>query len=194
MSKIKFFLTIITILIAVTPITLQVIIHRDNIVSLILPPTLEELLDGSIDDFANADAINYANMSFSLPYLSETPVLSHDNIVKLSYTFTNPLDGKITILSMDAELICTDHNFTLGHVSIEPITFEAYQTLELNVTCTLTAQAINHIETQHKGQNNINTEFKNYSIDLTDIKIVMDHRKLGDIHIPANFYRNTLGD
>jgi len=184
----------ITILIAVTPISLQVIIHRDNIVSLILPPTIEELLFGSTGDIANADVINFAGMSFSLPYLSETPTLSHDNTIKLSYTFTNPLDGKITIISMDAEIICTDHNFTLGHVSIEPITFEAYQTLELNVTCTLTAQAIKHIETQHKNQNNINTEFKNYSIDLTDIKIIMDHRKLGDIYIPTNFYRNTLRD
>jgi len=190
-SKIKFFLTIVTILIAVTPITVQVVIHRDNLVGLILPPTVEGLLSGSTIDFANADFVDYAGMSFPLPYLSKTSLLTRDNNIKMIYTFTNPLDGKITIASIEAEIICTDHAFPLGNVFIEPVTFEAHQTLDLELTCILSSQGIEHIKTHHDGQNSINTEFKNYSIDLTDIKIIMDHRKLGNIQIPQTIYDPT---
>lgn len=183
MSKLKLFLTIISILIAVTPITVQIIIHRDNIVGLVLPPSIAGLLKGGTDDLSTADAVDFAGMSFPLPYLAENPVFSKENTIELIYTFTNPLDGRITITSMDAEIVCIDHNFVLGDVYIEPATLEPHQTVNLNVTCTLSKQAIDHIATHHKGQDSINTEFKNFSVELTDIKITMDHRKLGSIQI-----------
>ena len=166
--------------------TVQIIIHRDNPAGLILPPTIAGILKGGTDDLSTADAVDFAGMSFPLPYLSEDPVVSKDNTIKLIYTFTNPLDGKITITSMDADVVCIDHQFTLGDVYVEPITLEAHQTANLNVTCKLSAQAIEHIATHHKGQERINTEFKNFSVELTDIKITMDHRKLGSIQNPFN--------
>ncbi|MCL1970136.1 MAG: hypothetical protein FWF66_01545 [Candidatus Bathyarchaeota archaeon] len=184
MNKLKLFLIVLSILIAVTPISVQVIIHRDNPVGLILPPTIADLLNGGTEDITNADAFNFAGSSIPLPMLIGNPVLFQNNTVKLTYTFTNPLEGRITITSMDAELVCIDHRFPLGNVFIEPATLEPNQTLELNVTCTLSTQAIEHIRTQHQGQDSINTEFENYSVELTDIKIIMDHRKLGPIQIP----------
>ncbi|MCL2691616.1 MAG: hypothetical protein FWE56_05095 [Candidatus Bathyarchaeota archaeon] len=184
MNKVKLFLTVIALLIAVVPITTQVIRYRDNPVDLILPPSISEILQGGTDDLVNADAVDFAGMSFPLPILTDNPVLSKDNTVELTYNFTNPLDGEITINSMNAELICTEHKFKLGDVFIEPATVESGQTIDLNVTCILTPQAIEHIKTQHKGQTSIKTEFKNFSVDLIDIKITMPHRKLGTIQIP----------
>lgn len=186
MSKLKLFLTIITILIAVVPISVQVIRYRDNPVDLILPPSISEILQGGTDDLVNADAVNFAGMSFPLPILTGEPVLSKDNKIHLTYNFTNPLDGKITITTMDAELVCTEHKFKLGDVFIEPATLESNQTIDLDVTCILTPQAIEHIKTQHKGQTSIKTEFENFSVDLIDIKITMPHRKLGIIQIPLS--------
>ncbi|MCL2134288.1 MAG: hypothetical protein FWH37_01875 [Candidatus Bathyarchaeota archaeon] len=185
MNKLKLFLTIISVLIAVTPITTQIIIHRDNIVGLILPPTISDILAGGTDDLSTADSVNFAGMNFSLPVIVGDPVLFQNNTVKLTYIFTNPLDGKITVTSMNAELVCTDHSFTLSKdIFVDPITLEPKQTVNLNVTCVLSAKAIEHIKTQHQGENSINTEFKNFSVELTDIKITMPHRKLGSIQIP----------
>jgi hypothetical protein len=184
MNKIKVFLTVITILIAVTPITIQVIRYRENPVDLILPPSVSEILKGGTDDLVNADEFHFVGKSFPLPMLTGEPVLSKDNTVELTYNFTNPLDGKITITSMDAEIICTEHKFKLGEVFIEPATLGPHQTIDLDVTCILTPKAIEHITTQHKGQTNIKTKFKDFSVDLLDIKITMPHRKLGTIQIP----------
>ncbi|MCL2643679.1 MAG: hypothetical protein FWD52_09300 [Candidatus Bathyarchaeota archaeon] len=184
MNKVKLFLTVLSILIAVMPITVQVIRHRDNPVGLILPPTIDDLLNGGVGDLSDADIVSYAGMTFPLPSLSGAPMLSQDNTVKLVYTFTNPLEGTITIVSMDAEIVCKEHNFTIGTVFVEPTTFEPHQTLDLNLTCILTPQATEHIKTHHQGQDILNTEFKNFSVELRDIKIEMDHRKLGPIQIP----------
>jgi hypothetical protein len=185
MSKIKLFLTILSVIIAVTPLTVQVIIYRDNIVDLVIPPTVADLFEGGASNLYDADFFELAGgMSVALPYLSEDPVLMPDNTIKLTYTFTNPLDGKITITSIDAEIICIDHGFTLGKVFIEPVTLESNQTLNIDVTCNLTTNAIEHITTNHKEQDSINTEFKNFKVELVDITITMDHRKLGNIQIP----------
>lgn len=184
MSKLKLFLTIITILIAVVPITVQVIRYNDNPINLILPSSISEILQGGIDDLANADEFHFAGKTFPLPMLTGDPILSKDNTVELTYNFTNPLNGEITITSMNAELVCTEHKFKLGDVFIEPATLESNQTIDLDVTCILTSQAIEHIKTQHKGQTSIQTEFENFSVDLLDIKITMPHRKMGTIQIP----------
>ncbi len=193
MSKTKFFLTILTILIAVVPMTTYVIIYRENPVDLILPNSLAELFMGSIDDLATVDNIHFAGMYFSFPTLVGDPVLHQNGTLNLIYKFTNPLDGQITINAINAEIVCLDHDYTLGHVFIEPATLEPNQTLEFNVTGVLTPQAIEHITTQHNKQNSINTEFKNFSVDLTGIKITMPHRKLGDIQLPhAIFASNSL--
>ncbi|MDR2707879.1 MAG: hypothetical protein LBB87_03955 [Nitrososphaerota archaeon] len=184
MNKLKLFLTVLSILIAVTPITVQIIIHRDNIVGLILPPTIADILTSNTDDLTNADSFDFGGSSIPLPMLVGTPILYPNNTVHLTYTFTNPLDGRITITSMDAKIVCTEHRFILGDVYIEPATLEPNQTLELNVTCILSPKAIEHISTQHQGQDSINAEFENFSVGLTDITITMDHRKLGPIQIP----------
>ncbi|MDR2700328.1 MAG: hypothetical protein LBC12_05940 [Nitrososphaerota archaeon] len=190
MSKVKLFLTMISILIVVIPITVQVIIYRDNPVDLILPPTFAALLNGGTDDLSTVDVVDFAGMSFSLPFLSEEPVFFQNNTIKLIYTFTNPLDGKITITTMDAKMVCTDHKFKLGDTFIEPATLEPKQTINFNVYCILSTTAIEHIATHHQGQDSINTEFENFSVDLTDIKIIMPHRKLGSIQIPQTILKH----
>jgi hypothetical protein len=190
MNKLKLFLTIITLLIAVTPITVQVIIHRNNPVNLILPPTFADLIIDGPGDISDLDVFAVAGLSVPLPTLIGTPVISSDNTVKLIYNFTNPLDGKLVINSMDAEIVCTDHSFVLGTVFIEPTTLEPHETHILDVIVNLTPPAIEHIITHHKGQNSIHTEFRNYSVDLMDIKITMPHRHLGDIQIPQSLLLN----
>jgi hypothetical protein len=183
MNKIKFFLTILSILISVTPIVTQVFIHRDNIVGLVIPPEFDSLINAATDDLSNADAVNIAGVSFQLPVLSDVHISHQNNTIEMVYTFSNPIDSKITLTAMDAEVVCVDHNFVLGTVSIEPTPFEPKQTLNIPVTCILSAQALEHIATNHKEQNSIKAEFKNFSVELIGVKIHMDHRKLGDIPI-----------
>jgi hypothetical protein len=186
MDKIKLFLTLLTILIAVVPVTVHALIHRENLVGLILPPSIADLFTGGTDDLVTVDEVDFAGMSFSLPTLLGDPVLFPNGTINLIYNFTNPLDGKITINSIDAVIVCVDHDFPLGDVYIEPATLEPNQTIELNVTGILTTQAMEHIISEHKGQNSINTEFKNFRVDLTGIKITMPHRKLGPIQLPLS--------
>jgi hypothetical protein len=184
MSKVKLFLTILSIIIAVTPITIQAIIYHDHPVDLFIPPTIADLFEGGVTDLYDADVIELVVASFSLPILTGDPCLLQNGTILLTYTFTNPLDGKITISSIDAEIVCIDHGYTLGKVFIEPVALAANQTLDIDVYCILSSQAIEHIATKHQGQDKISAEFKNFKVELIDITITMDYRKLGDIHIP----------
>jgi hypothetical protein len=183
MNKIKFFLTIISILISVTPIATQAFVYRENLVGLVVPPEFDDLMNAAGGDLSDADAVNIAGVSFQLPVLSNAHIFPQNNTIELVYTFTNPLDGKITLTAMDAEVVCVDHHFVLGAVSIEPTPLEPRQTLDISVTCVLSVQALEHIATHHKGQDSIKAEFNNFSVELIGVKIHMDHRKLGEIPI-----------
>ncbi|MCL1977183.1 MAG: hypothetical protein FWG55_03630 [Candidatus Bathyarchaeota archaeon] len=184
MNKIKILLTVLSILITVTPIATQVLIHRDNLLGLVIPATINDLLNASVDGIDTADDVELAGISFPLPALSDEPVFFQNNTVKLMYTFTNPLNNEITVTAMDAEIVCTDHGFLIGNASIEPTTLEPKQTLDIPVTCLLSPQALEHIKTSHQGQDSIKAEFKNFSVELSGVTIHMDHRKLGYIQAP----------
>jgi hypothetical protein len=184
MSKIKIFLTLLSVLIIVTPITTQIFLHRDNISGLIIPPAIDDLLNAGVDDINNADAVDIVGISFQLPVLSEAHIFSQNNTAKLIYTFTNPLNNEITITAMNADVVCVEHDFVLGTVSIEPITLGPKQTLDISVNCVLNPQTLEHIETKHQGQNSLSAEFKNFTVDLIGVKIQTDTRKLGPIQIP----------
>ncbi|MDR2203212.1 MAG: hypothetical protein LBE76_02715 [Nitrososphaerota archaeon] len=189
MSKIKLFLTILSILIAVMPISIQAIRYHDNLVGLVMPPSIEQLFSGGIEDLEAVDAIDFAGMSLQLPILQGEPILFQNRTVHLIYTFTNPFDTNLTINSMDADVICVDHHFILGTVLIEPVTLAPKQTLNLYVTCIFSTQAIAHIATEHKGQDSITTVFKDYTVELQGIEIHMEQRKIGDIKISPHTIR-----
>ncbi len=187
MNKTKILLSLLTVLIMVVPLAVQVIAYQNNLVGLIIPPELMNLMNPQSSNSGNSGT-TLANSPFQPPIATGEPqYFPQNNTVQLTYSFTNPLNSRITITAMQAEMICHDHGFPLGNVSIEPTTLEPKQTLDITATGVFSPEALEHIKTQHSGQSSINAEFENLNVEMAGVKIQMDHQELGYIPIPLSY-------
>jgi hypothetical protein len=186
MKKVKIILTLLTIIITVAPIAVQVLAYQDNLLGLIIPPEITNLMNGSNN---NGGIGEVANTPFQPPAISGEPQFFPDNnTVKFTYNFTNPLNTQITVKTLEAEIVCHEHGFTLGTVAIDPTTLAPGQTVDITAFGVLSPEALAHIITQHPGQSSINCDFKDLNVDMAGVTIQMDQQQnIGQIPFPAEF-------
>ena len=122
MKKVKIILTLLTIIITVAPIAVQLLAYQDNLLGLVIPPELTDLMNGG---GSNSGIGQVANTPFEPPQLSGEPqFFPENNTVKFTYNFTNPLNTQITVKTLEAEVVCHEHGFTIGIVAIDPTTLQ----------------------------------------------------------------------
>ncbi|XHH09826.1 MAG: hypothetical protein ACFCUE_04155 [Candidatus Bathyarchaeia archaeon] len=186
MKKVKFLLSILSILIIVAPITAEVLLYQDNLLGLIIPPEITNLMNGGN---VKTGINQIANTPFEPPMLSGEPqYFPENNTVKFTYNFTNPLNTEISIKTLNAKVVCHDHGFPLGEVGIDPATLEPGQTIDITAFGVLSQQALEHIATQHAGQSSINADFENLNVEMAGITIQMDLQQyVGNIPIPVEY-------
>ena len=197
MKKVKILLTIFTILIAVVPLTVEVLIYRDNLTGLVIPPEISNLLDGAnIADNVGTVTSDISNTPFELPMISGEPqYFPENNTVKFTYNFTNPLETEITIKTLQAQIVCHDHGFVLGEVGIDPSTLEPGQTVNITAFGVLSDDALEHIATQHAGETSINVDFQNLDVEMAGVTIQMDLQQyVGNIPIPIEYFQYLESD
>ncbi len=187
MKKVKILLTLLTIIITVTPIAVQLIAYQDNLMGLIIPPELSNLMNGGSSNNGIGEVANMPG--FEPPALSGEPqFFPANNTVKFTYNFTNPLNTQITVTTLEAEVVCHEHGFPLGTVAIDPTTLAPKQTVDITAFGVLSDAALQHIMEQHPGQSSINADFKNLNVDMGGVTIQMDQQQnIGEIPIPSDF-------
>jgi hypothetical protein len=186
MRKVKILLTLLSIIIAVAPITAEILIYQDNLLGLIIPPEITDLMNGGSIGTVSGEI---GNTPFEPPMLSGEPqYFPENNTVKFTYNFTNPLNTEITINTLQANVVCHDHGFPLGDVSIDPATLKPGQTIDITAFGVLSDAALEHIATQHAGQSSINADFKNLNVEMGGVTIQMDLQQyVGSIPIPMEY-------
>jgi hypothetical protein len=186
MKKVKILLTVLSILIAIAPLTVAVLIHQDNLMGLVLPPQITSLLNG---DAVSTVTGEIGNTPFEPPMLSGEPqYFPENNTVKFTYNFTNPLNTEITITTLQAKVVCHDHRFPLGEISIDPATLKPGQTIDITAFGVLSDEALEHIRLHHAGQSSINADFENLNVEMGGVTIQMDLQQgIGNIPIPAEY-------
>jgi hypothetical protein len=197
MKKVKILLTILTILIAVVPLTVEVLIYRDNLTGLVIPPEISNLLNGSnIAGNVGTVSSDISNTPFEPPMLSGEPqYFPENNTVKFTYNFTNPLETEITIKTLQAQIVCHDHGFVLGEVGIDPSTLEPGKTINITAFGVLSDEALEHIATQHAGETSINVDFQNLDVEMAGVTIQMDLQQyVGNIPIPIEYFQYLGSD
>lgn len=115
MKKLKLVLNIVTILCVVLPLLFTVLIYRDNMLGLIIPPQVMDAMSGqsSMQEF-----LPDMNISDLHPaYNNDLQFNSDDNSFTFSFDINNPLNNTITINSIYFNL--TDANGTvLGTIEL----------------------------------------------------------------------------
>jgi hypothetical protein len=194
MKKLKIFLALLTIAITVTPIAIEVLLYHDNLLGLIIPPEITNLLnDHNNNGNSNSNNNNdnsLLNSQFDLPqpvgdpqYNPETKTISY------TFNFTNPLQTTIAVDKLQAGIVSHNDNFFLGNITIDkPIKLDPGQTTDITALGILSDDALNYFKSKSETQNSINLDFINLNVDLAGIQIQLDKQNVGDIPIPTQLF------
>jgi hypothetical protein len=198
MKKLKIFLTLLSVAIIVVPVAFEVLLYRDNLLGLIVPPEMINLFNGHSRNSdggslisGNSDISSLLNSGFELPQLVGSPQYNPDtNTLSLIFNFTNPLETSIAVDKLEAGIISHDGGVFLGNVSLsKPLRLEPGQTLDITVLDVFSPETINYFKTNVIDQNSINVDFVNLNVDVAGITVQVDRQNIGNIPIPPQLLR-----
>ncbi len=166
----------------VGPIAGVVIVYRNNLQDLVVPPEVEQMVTNTMNtltssnpDNSNSGQSNAGNTegALALPmYVSST----YDAVAKTItavFNFTNTFSNfTIVINSVAADVQCHAHSFMLGHAAMaNPVEVPPLQTVDLTVVFSWTDAAQQHFETAHTTESSINVDFVNIAVNVSGISI-----------------------
>jgi hypothetical protein len=144
------------------PVTAVVVMHQNNLVEIIVPPEVEEIVTNTVS----------VGSSFSLPQLIDSKYNEADRTVVATFSFANPFDFELRVNSLSANVQCTGHCFILGSAGLkEAVQLNPNQSTITTVVFTWTKAAESHFKTEHAEANNISIDLVNIAIDVSGINI-----------------------
>jgi hypothetical protein len=165
LDKVRLILTVITIAINVIPIAGILIIYHNNLLGLVVPPEINNLINDGVIPKDPLENFTFVDSQYD----------AASRTVTLTFEVTNPLKFDLTVNSMSADAQCDAHHYPMGHVAISnPVDIHAGETATINVAGTWTQDAINHFQTAHAGAQNIDIELTGLSIDVNGVSVQTD--------------------
>lgn len=175
MDKVRVALVLITIAITVGPILGIVLIYRDNLLGLVIPPELDQLINsaspgnsvvtGNQSQTNQTAAIEkflkpfFPNGTFPqsisdiIPTEPEVTYNPTTGTFTASFQVKNPSIADWNIKSINGTVICDEHSFTIGPVSLkEPVIVKAGETAPVVIIGQWTIDARIHLDTAHAGE------------------------------------------
>lgn len=178
MEKVKLALTIFSIIIIAGPLLGAVLVYRNNLGALVFPPQLQNLSNSLVSDALQP---SQSLPQFQLPQPVGQPQYNPETgAFNYPFNFTNPLTIPISLDQLSAQVV-TENNVTLGNVSIDqPITVAPGADALLNVTGTLSQDAVNQVAAQY-ASGNLNVALENVNANIGGIIVHIDQIDAGSI-------------
>jgi len=171
MDKIRLFLILFTLTTTLGPVLGVMILYRNNLLGLIAPPAVAELVSGTFVKEGSLEPPNLVSSDYDVK----------SRTVTLTFNFTNPFNFDLTLKSMSANVECDVHRVPLGVAVLKtPVDVLASETSLITVLCTWTQDAISHFQSSHTGAESIDVDLVGLTIDTSGINIQMKER----INIP----------
>jgi len=193
MNKLKIFLALLTIAITVTPIALEALLYRDNLLDLIVPPEITNMFKGNNSNAngKSTNGINLLNSQLELPQpVGEPQYNPETKTISYTFNFTNPMESPIEVNTLQGGIVSHDDGVFLGNITIDkPLKLEPGQTANITANGILSDEAINYLKTKSTTQNSINVDFVNLNVDLAGLQLQLDKQNIGDITIPPQLLR-----
>ena len=188
MKKLKIILLFLTIAITITPIVIEVLLYRDNLLDLIIPPEIANIVNNKNNN-SNEKSINGNNLlnpDFELPKPIGDPQYNpQTKTISYTFNFTNPLQTPLEIDELQAGLVSHNDGFFLGNITInKPLKLDPGQTIDITALGILSDDAIDYLKVQSATQNSINLDFVNLNVDLSGVQLQLDKQNIGNIPIP----------
>jgi hypothetical protein len=170
-------LLLISIGTVVGPIGAVVIMYRDNLIEIVIPTQIVDLMNGNSSILqGNSPVINSTGNSTLDSYLPPFSAdFQIDNVSRtfiVTVNFTNLFNFDLTVNEVSAEVICTQHSYPLGNVGLDGVVAAtAGETAHMRLSGSWTDEARNHIHNEHPDATSIEASLINLSINVNGIVI-----------------------
>ena len=182
MQALGLILILINVGAIVGPIVGVVLIYRNNLQDLVIPPEVQQIIGDTIKTLTlsspnnpsnpTSDPSNSSNVNLELPKYVNASVNPAGRTVTAVFKFTNPFNINMTIYALSADVQCHAHSFMLGHAAISnTVDLPPMQTADITVVFAWTEIAQEHFLTAHAGQTTVNVDLVNISINVSGISI-----------------------
>jgi hypothetical protein len=186
MDKVRLLLVLITIGAAITPLIGEVVVYRNNLLGLFIPPQItngpfSSLTGGATD----TNGGNPSQGQLGPPQYVNSTVDPASRSALITFNFTNPFNYDLTLNSMSADVQDHQDSFPLGHVSLtSPVSLVAGQTSLLAVNFTWTQDAMNHISAAHPGAKTVDVDLIGLQIDFGGINFQLNNNPITVPNVP----------
>ena len=178
----------------VGPIAGVVVIYRNNLQELVVPPEVQKIFGDTIKTLTlsspnnpsnpSSDQSNSSNVDLELPEYVSASVDPAGKTVTVVFNFTNPFNVSMTIYALSADVQCHAHSVLLGYAELSnPVEIPPMQTEDIVTVFTYTAAAQQHFQTEHAGQSTVNVDLKNITINVSGITVETPEIDNADIPI-----------
>jgi hypothetical protein len=165
-------LAILNIVTILGPIAGVAILYQSNLQEMVIPPQIQEIIDGGNGNLDDSGAGLFSGATFQLPQFVSATADTAARSVTIFLNFTNPFNYDLNLNSITADIICQEHNFTLGHAALlQPTVLNANITSDLAIVCQWTLDSENHFLTAHSGASGVDVNVIGLTINVNDITI-----------------------
>lgn len=190
MKKVKIFLTLLTIAITVTPIVIELLIYHDNLLNLVIPPEITDLIKGNNENSNSNVNSNFIdsllNSEFELPQLVGEPKYDPETkTLTATFSFTNPLQTPISVDKLSSGILSHNDGVFLGNLTIDnPININPGQTAQITAKALLSDESVNYLKAKSENQNSINIDLIDLNVDSAGVNVQLEKQNIGDIPFP----------
>jgi hypothetical protein len=184
MDKVKVALTVLSIMIIIVPLLVEVYAYKDNLLGLVIPPQMKNLINGGGNSGTSAGPQSSSSPSlpnFQIPQPAEQPQYNPTTGAFIyPFNFTNPLSTEISFDHLSAQVV-TENGTSLGNISMpQTISIPPGANSVITASGNLNPDAVNQLATQYTG-GNLNIALNNVNVDVGGVLVHIDHIDAGSI-------------
>ena len=195
MHALSVVLLLISIGTIIGPIGAVAIMYRDNLVQLVVPPQISNLINGNnnvMQDNGNNNNNNDNGNNNSggggliNPVFVGAQINSEARTFTVTVNVTNSFSYDLTLNSINATVESSQDNYQLGTISLTtPVTILAGQTSAVTVSGAWTQDAENYVLNNYGGATSIDVNLVNTTVDVNGI-VIQETQPINVGNIPLN--------
>ncbi len=177
MQAVGVVLVLISVLTVAAPFAVVAMTYQNNLSELVIPPQVAQIVDETFP----------SGLEFTLPTFVGSSVDSAARAITLTVNFTNPLNYNLTLKEISADVVCREHNITLGHADVgKDMVIPAAQSVEVDIVFAWSQTAEDHFLQNHLDERSIQVNLINATVNVNDIKLKLPEAIEIPFDIPLN--------
>jgi len=185
-DRVKFALSILSVMIIVVPLVVEVYVYKDNLEGLVLPPQIKDLMNGGNNGNSGSFTYPQSSASSSLPNFQMPQPVGQPQYdpatgaFNYPFNFTNPLSTQLTLTQLSAQVV-TEDGTPIGNISIpQTISIAPGANSIITVAGNLNTEEVNQLAARYQS-GNLNIALNNVNVVVGGVSIHMDHIDAGSI-------------